>query len=237
MNSYSKKNRKLVEAWNKADSVVIKRRIELSIVELNTPFICKAIGGRAYDKQDSDDLFNECAKSVIDALENYDQTMGKSEFLSYWVWHIKKAISSYYYWKNKYAVEIVDSTIMGKNHQADGTYGILEDQPVYDEEYEISIDDILRSGVLYDKEIDVLKKFYGLEMNLAQIGQTLGVSGSRVQQMINPALIKLHKYYKNRESKYIKFPLSWRRERTVRNSTRRKSQSTQNRPVGKSMSL
>ena len=225
MNKYDAKNKKLVDAWKSTDSVMVKREIENMLVKYNKPFIHTFIAGKADDLQESRDLFNECAKSIVSRLEKFDPINGQVKFITYWAWGMRKALTDYFYWKTKYSIEITDCTIMSKNHTEDGGYGIMNNIPSYDKSYEFSVDDILDVKVLNTRDKDILKKFYAMDLNQEQIGQLLCVSGSRIQQLMEPALEKLHRYYKCRESKFIKFADTFKMHRTSYRSTRGKRRS------------
>jgi len=206
MRDYDTKNKQLVASWNATKDIRVKREIEDMLVKHNTPFIYKFITKYKHEVYETDDMYNECAKTVIIALRDYDQTLGKSKFISYWSWKMRSALCNYFYWVGKRCVEINDSSIKGKYHSQDGTYGVLADIPVYDEDYEFKINfsDTLDIKSLDDREKDILTKFYALGFNKEQVGESLGLSGERIRQLMQPALDKLYNHY-GKESKYTKF--------------------------------
>jgi len=150
----------------------------------------------------------------------FDITLGY-KFISFWSYYIKHAVSQYFYWRTKYSEEIPDCTIKGRNNAQDDNYGVLDDQPIHDKDYEHGVEAILSNDAIDDRERGILQNLYGHELNMAQVASLLSVTPSRVQQLVSKALKKLHHAYKS-DGQYVRCATEWKMQRTGYISSKRK---------------
>jgi len=208
MRDYDTKNKQLVASWNATKDIRVKREIEDMLVRHNRFFLYKVSSKYPHEIDEIDDLFNECAKSVIPALQQYDQTLGKCKFISFWVWKMRSAIGHFIYHKEKCNAEIMDCTIMGKNHTQDGNYGILADQPAYDSRPDDTVDKLLDNPIINDRERRICKAFYSELLSVDQISHMEGVSKQMISLIMAGARKKLKTEF-TRGDKWKKYSLQY----------------------------
>ena len=154
-----------------------------------------------------DDLVAEGNLGLFKAFEKFDMTMD-TKFSTYAVWWIKNAM---YDAIKKRRIEIV-------NEQAQSKFGKAEDRLMIDaDDREMTMNDVINSGKfegnlfeavdmqgevisillgnLDNREREIVEMYYGIdrdgEMNLEEIGKSLGITRERVRQIKNTAIKKL----------------------------------------------
>lgn len=173
------------------------------LVESNLKFVVSIAKKYCNDDIPFEDIISEGNLGLIRAAEKYDASAG-NKFITYAVWWIKAYINNYIESFNKF--QDIDNEFRKVAYMDDGYEYDFEyeremadingefDRNMMDTKYrDDAIDGIMSS--LEKRERRILELYFGLygekSLTLNEIGAEMNLSGERVRQIMDKAIVKL----------------------------------------------
>jgi DNA-directed RNA polymerase sigma subunit (sigma70/sigma32) len=211
MKPVTAKTQAMVKVWQSTNDNTLKKKMENEIVKANMDFIWRVAGfyrgKHGVGEWELEEIRNECAMTILKALETYDPTRG-TLFISHWVYKMRGATGLYMYWKDKFNVERKDSQIKGPEAETIGVYGIINYRSSKDTAKHVSFEEIVDNDVLNDLEKQLLINHYQNDFDLETLGNSIGYSREYARQILVEARRKLKQEF-TRSDHWKKYSLQY----------------------------